>query len=132
MRPAPPIPDDIQAALNVLPDAARPELVRLREAIFEVASTIQNAGQVTETLKWGQPSYAVATGTPLRLGITKTGGPAIFVHCQTTVVADARLALEPDLSFEGNRAVLVPQDRAFPDAALRQVIHSALTYRSRR
>ncbi|MBO6884604.1 MAG: hypothetical protein JJ869_13655 [Marivita sp.] len=104
MRPAPPILDDIQAALNVLPDTARLVLVRLREAIFEVASTIQNAGQVTETLKWGQPSYAVATGTPLRLGITKTGGPATFVHCQTTVVADERLGLEPDLpSSTANR-----------------------------
>ncbi len=129
MTPAPAIPNDIAAAFEGLPALAQPVLLRLRDLIYEVAATVPGTTVVIETLKWGQPSYAVPTGTPLRLGVTKTGVPALFVHCQTTVVSDARLVLEPDLRFEGNRAVLVPQDMPFPEAALRQVIHAALTYR---
>lgn len=129
MTQTPAIPDDILAALDALPNSARPVLVRLRGVIFDVASTVPGAGDVSETLKWGQPSYAVSTGTPLRLGVTKTGIPSLFVHCQTSVVSDARSVLAADLQFEGNRAVLVAQDTAFPEAALRQVIHAALSYR---
>lgn len=107
----------------------RDTLHHLRGLIFDVAATIPAVGAVTETLKWGQPSFAVQTGTPVRLGVSKSGVPALLVHCQTTVVSDARAFLGTDLSFEGNRAVLVPMDGPFPDAALRQVIHAALTYR---
>lgn len=129
MTDVPAIPDDIVAALDAQHDNVRPALVRLRGLIYDVVGTVPGAGDVTETLKWGQPSYTVSTGTPLRLGVTKAGVPALFVHCQTRVVSEARAHLAADLEFEGNRAILVPQDTAFPEAALRQVIHAALSYR---
>ena len=129
MTCAPAIPDDVAAAFDALPQSKRSVLLQLRQMIFDVATKVPAAGAVTETLKWGQPSYAVVTGTPVRLGVTKAGVPAVFVHCQTTIVSGARSALETDLRFEGNRAVLVPPDRPFPEAALRQVIHAALVYR---
>ncbi|WP_299784690.1 DUF1801 domain-containing protein [uncultured Marivita sp.] len=103
--------------------------MKLRALVFDVAHGVPNPGPVSETLKWGQPSYAVRTGTPLRLGVTKSGLPAMLVHCQTTVIADARSVFDGDLRFEGNRAVVIPPNAVFPEAALRQVIHAAVTYR---
>ncbi len=97
--------------------------------IFEVATETPEVGEVTETLKWGQPSYATATGTPVRLGVVTSGQPALFVHCQTRVIADARAVFGQELGFEGNRAVVLPVDAATSDDALRQIIHAALTYR---
>lgn len=129
MPQAPSTPKDIQDAFDALPDSVRPILLRLRALIFEMAATMPDAPVVQETIKWGQPSYAVPKGTPMRLGMTNTGHPAIFVHCQSTLVSDMRLALEPALCFDGNRAVLIPPDAALPEQAVRHFIHAALTYR---
>jgi hypothetical protein len=59
MTQTPAIPDDILAALDTLPNSARPVLVRLRGVIFDVASTVPGAGDVSETLSttvayWGE------------------------------------------------------------------------------
>ncbi|MFA8387161.1 MAG: DUF1801 domain-containing protein [Pelagibaca sp.] len=129
MADIPEPPTQVADALDGMPQPVRNALHHLRGLIFDVAATSPAVGAVTETLKWGQPSFVVPTGTPVRLGVSKSGVPALFVHCQTTVVSDARAVFGTDLSFEGNRAVLVPMGEPFPDAALRQVIHAALTYR---
>ena len=47
MTQTPAIPDDILAALDTLPNSARPVLVRLRGVIFDVASTVPGAGDVS-------------------------------------------------------------------------------------
>jgi len=131
MIDAPAMPATVVPAFEAVPAEPRAVLLHVRALIFEIAAGLPDAARMSETLKWGQPSYAVPTGTPLRLGLTRDGQPALFAHCQTRVVADARAVLDTALEFEGNRAILVPMDRPFPDAALRQVIHAALTYRLR-
>ncbi|WP_218588604.1 DUF1801 domain-containing protein [Marivita hallyeonensis] len=129
MKVAPNPPPSVDAALAVHPEAIQTVLHELRALILDVASVTDGIGDVTETLKWGQPSFSVPTGTPLRIGVTKAGAPALFVHCQTTVIADARAVFSGDLRFEGNRAVVFDTDTALPESALRHVIRAALTYR---
>jgi len=65
---------------------------------------------LTESLKWGQPSFAPprSTGTPVRIG-ESAGRPAVFVHCTSPVVAQF-LGVVPDAMTEGTRAF-------FPDGA---------------
>lgn len=81
---------------------------------------------VEESLKWGQPSFKAPQGSPLRIGLPKAGGFALYAHCATTLISDYA-ALHPG-RFEGNRAVLfdsVEEARAQPLEAL---ISAALTY----
>lgn len=85
---------------------------------------------VVETLKWGQPSFKAPKGSPLRIGLPKAGGFALYAHCATSLIADYA-ALHPG-RFDGNRAVLfdtVAEARAQPLEAL---ITAALTYHTRR
>ena len=122
---APPIAD----VFDHYPEDLRDRLITLRRLIFDLAAQTEGVGPVTETLKWGQPSYSVPSGTPLRLGVTKSGDPALFAHCQTRVISDARAVFEGALQFEGNRAVVLPVDMPIASGELGQVILSALTYR---
>ena len=126
---APPCPDAIEDAFAQQSPKIAARLRELRELIFDVASEIEGVGSVAETLKWGQPSYAVKQGTPIRLGVSPSGDPALLVHCQTTLIAQARDVFPDDLEFEGNRAICLPVKQNLPEVPLRQVIRWALTYK---
>lgn len=120
----------VNAAFEAFPDEVRPILGRLREIILEVAATSKGVGEIEETLKWGQPSYLTKrpkSGTTIRLGVTKSGKPALFTHCQTTVVSDFQSHFPNDLTYEGNRAVIIENLDA-TEPLLRQFISSAMTY----
>lgn len=117
----------IEETFALLPEPARTRLLNLRSLIFKIAAE-QNE-TVSETLKWGQPSYQSASGTPIRLGIPKSGGYALFVHCQTSVISEFRNTFEDAFSYEGNRAVLFQEDDQIDVKKVAVLINSALTYR---
>ncbi len=100
------------------PQPARNTLMDVRAMIFDIAATLppdQNNGRIEESIKWGQPSYDTPDtkfATPIRLGLSKAGNPAIFTHCQSTVMVDFRALAPPELKFEGNRAVHLPNQPA--------------------
>ena len=75
---------DIQKAFDDVDVPARDTLLVARDLIFDCAGDIE----VTECLKWGQPSYLAPKGSTLRLGVKKAGQAAIYAHCQSTVVSD--------------------------------------------
>lgn len=111
-------------------------LSAVRALIFAMAEEL-GVGPLTETLKWGEPAYlteASKAGTTIRLGQVK-GKPdscALFVHCQTTLVAEFRETLDdPSISFEGNRAVIFDAGGTLPERSLRHCIAQALTYKQR-
>lgn len=110
-------------------------MLRVRGLIFQTARDTDGVGLLTETLKWGQPSYltqATKSGTTIRLGTRKTGGWGLYVHCQTSVMTDFRNVMSDAFTFDGNRGVLF-DEREIPDEnALRMLIHSALTYHQSR
>ena len=66
-------------------------------------------GALTEALRWGQPAYltlASGAGSTLRVGLPKSGGFALFAHCQTSLIADFKALAGAECRVEGNRAVL--------------------------
>ena len=132
MTPAPPFASpQVAAAYARFPENARAQLLALRTMIYAVAQETEGTGQIDETLKWGQPSYATSrpkSGTPLRLGLAKDGRSALFAHCQTSVIADFQAQFGSQFTFDGNRALLLEADAPLPSAPLRLLIHSALTY----
>ena len=115
---------DVVAAFDRFPDPTRARLLRVRDMIVE-----QGNGSAEESLKWGQPSYATRFGTPIRLGQTKSGLPAVYVHCQTTLVSEFRDRFPDAFGYEGNRALVLSTNT--DEKVLRLFIQAAQNYRKR-
>ncbi len=94
--------DRIKAVFDGFAQPERAHLLTLRSLIFDLATE-----PVDESLKWGQPSYATPSGSPIRLGVPKSGGYAIYCHCATTLIGDFAALFGKDFRYEGNRAVLL-------------------------
>lgn len=127
----PPIPADVKAAFDAMPCGAREGCLSLRALIMDVARETPEAGRVSEELRWGQPAYLTPeskAGTTIRLGCPKTGGFALFVHCQTTLIEGFRPIAPKGTRFDGKRAVVFESEDEVDRAALRLLIRSALTY----
>lgn len=116
-------------AFNAIPCNARAWLAPVRALIHQVAAETDAAGVVVEEVKWGQLSLTTKprTGSPLRLGSLKSGDAALFAHCQTSLISDFAAGPGAGLRFEGNRAVVIPDDVD----RLRPLIAAALTYHCR-
>lgn len=126
--------DDVQATFNSYPEKYRQPLLIIRDLIFDVASKSKEIGDITETLKWGQPSYlteATGSGSTVRLDRFGSSQVAIFFHCQTTLVDSFKL-LFPELNYSKNRAIIFDPDRPLALDALGICIEMALTYKLRK
>ncbi len=132
---APEIPPDIRAAFDALPAKQASALRDLRKLIFTAAGEHVEIGALTETLKWGQPSYAPARpriGSSVRLGVSKSDEIALFFICNTNLVEQFRELYGESLSFEKNRAIILPASEGeWPVADLKHCIALALTYHLR-
>ena len=121
----------VQQAFQTFPDTLRPRLLHLRDLIFQTARDLPQIGALHETLKWGQPAYLTpetGAATTIRLGLPKTGGYALYTHCQSRVMPEFQALFPNDLKFDGTRAVLFDIDETPPEAPLRALITRALTY----
>lgn len=118
-------------AFAAFPQPARDALLGVRTLIYDIGATLP-VGRIEESTKWGQPSYNTPdtkSATPIRLGLSKAGDPAIFTYCQSSVMGDFRALAPPHLQFDGNRAVHLPVDQPPPLDELTPLIRAALTYR---
>lgn len=122
--------DEIRAVFLQFDSASRGPLEDARATILEIAAELEPVRDIEESLKWGQPSYQPKpkTGTPIRLGVSKSGAPTLFVHCQTTLVADLAADNVHDLATIDNRAVVLPKENVATHPGLRGFIRAALTY----
>jgi hypothetical protein len=127
----------VEAVFAGYPARTRAKLLELRQLILETAAETPGVGALKETLKWGQPSYLTAetrSGSTIRIDRVKPGAGsdreryALFVNCQTTLVSTFRQLYRDQLTFGGNRSILLDADRRLPKAALRHCIALALTY----
>ena len=113
-------PVDVKAAYDGYPAKPRRRLLELRKLILDTAARSDTAGPLTETLKWGEPSYLTEkskSGSTIRIG-WKAASPetfAMYLNCQTSLV-DTYRTLFPELSYEGNRAVIFDVDEPLPGA----------------
>jgi Domain of unknown function (DU1801) len=122
----------VEAAFDAYSKPVRAKLLALRRLIFDTAKATKGVGTLQETLKWGQPSYLTPetrSGSTIRIDQVKpeAGQVAIYFHCQTNLVETFR-ELYPELSFGGNRSILLNADDKLPAAELRHCVALALTY----
>ena len=128
----PPAEPDVQAVFDSYPPVIRRKLYRMRELIFETAAKIEGVGPISETLKWGEPAYLTEvskTGSTIRMG-WKQSIPdqyAMYFICRTNLV-DTFRTLFPELTFDGNRAILFQEGDDLPTDSISRCIEMALTY----
>lgn len=109
-------------------------LAALRQMVLEVGHGLNEVNQVSESLKWGQPSFEATnpkTGSPIRMDALKNSetGYALYFICTTTLVRQFREQYGDQLEFEGNRAIIFDAEKELPKEAVKHCIAMALTYR---
>ncbi|EHH2421960.1 hypothetical protein CGI03_23915 [Vibrio parahaemolyticus] len=115
------------------PDNARVRLEELRNLVFQVASELE-LGEVDETLKWGEPSYSVKTGSPLRMDwkLKSPNSYYLFFNCQTKLIDTFRELYSDELVFQGNRAIVLSLSKPLPETVIKSCLELALTYHQRK
>lgn len=106
-------------------------LLEVRELIFQTASKIEGVGQLTESLKWGEPTYSTLetkSGTPIRINKFDDNHIAVFFHCQTNLIEQFRGIFSEELKFSKNRAILLNPNEILPLNELEFCIAAALVY----
>ncbi len=124
----------VETAFAAFPERERRALLALRNLIFEVAASTPGVGPLQETLKWGQPAYVTPetkSGSTIRLGLPKSGGFAIYTHCQTSLISDFQTVFPDDFTYEGNRAIHFRDSAALEPDKIALLIRNALTYHQR-
>jgi len=121
----------IKDKLDSYPVHVKEQILTLRQLIFSLAQE-HNAGPVTESLKWGQLSYHVKSGSPIRIDWSskRPSHYSIYFHCQTKLVATFRELFSSVLELHGDREIALPLAIPLPLNEIRQCIVLALTYKS--
>lgn len=122
----------IASVINGYEPRVRDLLMQLRALIFDAAAETEGVGALQEALKWGQPAYLTPitkSGSTVRMDRVKGAEKvALYFHCQTTLVPTFREMYADQLTFDGNRAIILDAKSPLPKAELRHCIALALTY----
>lgn len=123
----------MDAVFGAYPKPLQTKMLALRRLIFDTARTTNGVGRLEETLKWGQPSYLTPetkSGSTIRIDQVKSAPNryAVYFHCQTDLVETFRELYPTELSYGGNRSILLNAKDAIPEQALRHCVALALTY----
>jgi len=112
------------------PPEVQPALQQLRALILKTAEEIEDLTELTETLKWSEPSYVTKHGSTLRMD-WKAKTPdqyALYFSCSSQLVPTFRVVFQDLLTFEGKRAILFRLGESLPEDIVKQCIRAALTY----
>lgn len=116
------------------PERFQKPLLELRRLIIDTAASSIVVGELEESLKWNQPSYATKaskSGSPIRIDRFGDKKIALFFHCQTTLVEEFRALFGDIFEFSKNRAIILDPDKELPIKELAFCIEQALTYHKR-
>jgi hypothetical protein len=133
-KPRPDFSDPaVGAVFGTYPKPLKAKLLALRRLIFDTAKATAGVGALQETLKWGQPSYLTPetkSGSTIRIDQVKSAANqyAVYFHCQTDLVETFRELYPRELSYGGNRSILLDAEDELPEPALRHCVALALTY----
>lgn len=124
-----PINSTIKEKLESYPADACERFHEIRELIYKVASE-ERLGEITETLKWGEPSYSSKKGSPIRMD-WKSKLPnqvSLYFNCKTTLVETFREVYRDTFLFVDNREIVLPMVASIPTQELKECISMALRY----
>jgi len=127
------IPKDVQKTFDSYPAAAGKRLMEVRQLILKCAAKDDAIGELTETLKWGEPAYLTeqtGSGSTIRLGFkdTQPDTIAVYFNCQTTIIKDIQQRYPDQFNCENNRVLLLPIAKPLPKKDLSECLDIALKY----
>ncbi len=105
-------------------------LTSLRELIYSVAKQ-DGISDITETLKWGEPSYLSKIGSTIRFD-WKPKYPdqyCLYFNCKTSLIETFKEVYGDTFTYEGNRAIVFKTDQNVPLKELAQCISMSLRYK---
>lgn len=121
----------IKNKFDTYPEHVKVRLLEVRALIFEVREK-ESIDKITETLKWGEPSYLTKKGSTIRMG-WKSKTPecvSMFFHCQTTLIETFKEVYGDTFQYIGNREIILPISGDLPLAELKACISMSLRYHS--
>ncbi len=119
----------VNEKFDVFPELARHQLLAIRNSIFDIPGT-EHIPEITETLKWGEPSYLSKYGSTVRLS-WKSKYPdhvSVFFNCKTSLVETFRELYRDDFIFIENRELRFLIAEPIPMAQLMSCITMSLRY----
>jgi Domain of unknown function (DU1801) len=126
----------VASVFKAYPPGIRAKLMALRELVFDTAEKTTGVGRLTETLKWGQPSYLTeetGSGTTVRIDRLKAGdGFAAYFHCQSGLIGQFRELYPDTFRYEGKRAIVFGAGDRLPARELRHCLSLAFTHHLRK
>ncbi|MCW8877488.1 MAG: DUF1801 domain-containing protein [Kangiellaceae bacterium] len=113
------------------PKLIQRRLAELRELILATAEDLQMS-QVEESIKWGELSYSVKKGSPIRIDWKEKFKDSIFIYfnCNTKLVATFRELYPRELVLHGNRALELKIKEPWPEQIIGHCIELAFRYHS--
>ncbi|WFU41929.1 DUF1801 domain-containing protein [Bradyrhizobium sp. CB82] len=121
----PPLPRKVSRAFEAFPPPVRRRLLDVRRLIFATAKAHDDVGPLTETLKWGEPSYLTersGSGSTIRLGRVKDS------ETHAAVVETFRERFPDQFEYRQNRALQLPVTGTLAKQPLAVCLSLALTY----
>ncbi len=119
----------VEEKFDSYPNDARTRLYEIRELIFDVA-TYDSIGELTETLKWGEPSYLSKNGSTVRMNwsIKNPEVVSVYFNCNTILVETFKELFQDTFIYKGNREIVLPLSKGVPIVELRSCISMTLRY----
>ncbi len=112
------------------PKHIQPIMKKLRALVISTAENMEGINRLSESLKWGEPSYRSNHGSTIRMD-WKPNNPdycAFYFQCTTSLVNTFRTIYGNELRFEGKRAILLPINEPIPEQIIKHCLGMALNY----
>ncbi len=121
--------EKVRVKFDSYPNDARTKLEEIRALILSTAIE-ENLGEISEQLKWGEPSYSCKFGSPIRID-WKPKHPdqvSVYVNCKTTLIKTYKEVYGSAFQFVDNREIVLPVSEPTPTPELRACMLMALKY----
>ena len=121
---------NVQQKFSTYPEDVAVLLNSVRDLIFNVAQQ-DGISDITETLKWGEPSYISKAGSTIRID-WKAKYPdqyCIYFNCKTSLIETFKEIYGGTFTYEGNRAIVIKINQVVPSKELAHCISLSLRYK---
>ena len=128
-----PVNSEVAAVFNSYPQKIKSKIMFLRQLIYDTAASIEEIGELEETLKWGEPSYLTPiskSGSTIRIAWKESQKEqySIFFKCTANLVPAFKEKFPQKFRFGGNRSIDFNLEDDVPVKELQKCIALALTY----
>ena len=120
----------VESVFENYPNEIHPKMMDLRQLIINTAYETEGVSALEETLKWGEPSYLTKGGSTIRIDWkpAKPDEYALYFNCKSKLVDTFEELYRQELTFDGNRAIVLKISDDIPNNELKHCIALALTY----